>query len=410
MKILYHHRTGSRDGQSVHIEELIAALRRHGHEVVLVAPPAMGDADHGGAGWVEALKRRLPKVGYELLELVYAGLAFLRLRRAYLRHHPDVLYERYNLFLPAGGWLSRMYGLPMLLEVNAPLAAERARFGGLALHRLAHWVERATWRAAGHVLPVTGVLAAHVRAAGVDPARITVIPNGVPASLPARTIDGSALRARLGVTDGLVLGFSGFVREWHRLDQVVELIARCRGRWDLHLLLVGDGPARPALQQQALKLGVAGQFHCIGVVERDQVAEHIAAFDIALQPAVVPYASPLKLFEYMALGKAIVAPDTPNIREVLQHEQSALLFDADAPDGLAAGVERLCSDAVLRRRLGAAARDDVLRRGLTWERNAERVVGLAAAMIAGRRESIDPIRYVRREPSPPRSRGGGASA
>ncbi len=75
------------------------------------------------------------------------------------------------------------------------------------------------------------------------------------------------------------------------------------------------------------RLGIASRVHFTGIVERDDVAKYVAAFDIALQPAVVAYASPLKLFEYLALGKAIVAPGQPNIREILTHEKNALLFD-----------------------------------------------------------------------------------
>lgn len=385
MKILYHHRTGSRDGQSVHIDDLIAALRSQGHEVIVAAPPATGKAAFGsGARWVETLKRLLPKAGYELLELAYSVIAFARLCRAYRRHRPDVLYERYNLFLLAGVWLSRWYGLPMLLEVNAPLAAERARFGGLALKGLADRVERATWRAAGQVLPVTRVLAGHLRAAGVDPARITVIANGVPADLPGQPADGTALRARLGLEDAIVLGFTGFVRDWHGLDRVLGVMAGEAHRWNLHLVLLGDGPARAALERRAADLGVADRFHCVGLVERERMAEHVAAFDIALQPAVVAYASPLKLFEYMALGRAVVAPDMPNIREVLEHGRNALLFDPADPSGLGTSIQSLCADADLRRRLGDAARNDISRRGLTWDANAARVAALATAMLDDR--------------------------
>src|SRR2546428_2801986 len=117
MKILYHHRIRSKDGQYVHVEEMINALKALGHEIVLVAPTAIEKEEFGAdAGMVAWMKRHLPRMVYELLELSYAGLAFFRLRRAVREHRPDCLYERYNLFMPAGVWLKRRYGLPMLLE------------------------------------------------------------------------------------------------------------------------------------------------------------------------------------------------------------------------------------------------------------------------------------------------------
>ncbi len=123
MRILYHHRVASKDGQMVHIEEIVRALRELGHEVAVIGPPATERVSFGAdAGTVAALKRSLPAAVYEWLELAYSALAFFRLWRAYRRLRPDVLYERYNLFMLAGAWLKLLTGLPMLLEVNAPLA------------------------------------------------------------------------------------------------------------------------------------------------------------------------------------------------------------------------------------------------------------------------------------------------
>ena len=113
-----------------------------------------------------------------------------------------------------------------------------------------------------------------------------------------------------------------------------------------------------------------------GVAERDALAGYISTFDIALQPEVTAYASPLKLFEYMALGRAIIAPDAPNIREILTHDVDALLFEPDNPQSLASAIRRLVADGDLRARLGAAAADKIHREDITWARNARRVIAL----------------------------------
>lgn len=159
------------------------------------------------------------------------------------------------------------------------------------------------------------------------------------------------------------------------LDRVIDLLAKEEGV-QRHLLLVGDGPARESLEQHAEKLGISDRVTITGVVERNQVADYVAAFDVALQPDVVEYASPLKLFEYLALGRAIVAPDTANIREVLVHEANALLFDADNLAAFPEAVERFCHDDTLRQRLGEKARETISERGFTWDNNAQRVVEL----------------------------------
>jgi hypothetical protein len=126
MKILYHHRVGSKDGQYVHIDELANALKILGHDVVMVEPRTTKSLDFGAqVGLVAVLKRCLPKVLYELFELSYTLVDYWQLTKTVRRHKPDVIYERYNLYLPSGLWLKRRYKLPMLLEVNAPLYDER---------------------------------------------------------------------------------------------------------------------------------------------------------------------------------------------------------------------------------------------------------------------------------------------
>ncbi|MGB8276056.1 MAG: glycosyltransferase family 4 protein [Alphaproteobacteria bacterium] len=377
MKILFHHRTLANDGQAVHIEELTSALRRDGHEVIVVGPPShRRSGGHDGDKRIPVLRRVLPKAAYELMEFAYCVVAYRRLRTAYLEHRPDCLYERYNLFQPAGLWLKRAFALPMLLEVNAPLVYERSRFGGLALERLANWSERAVWRGADFVLPVTGVLARFVEDAGVPKERIAVIPNGINSDLLAHDPDPAAAKESLGLEGRLVLGFTGFVRDWHGLDAVIDLIADSDPALRLHLLLVGDGPARNDLERRAAARGVGARVTITGIVPRRDIARHVAAFDVALQPRVQPYASPLKLFEYMALSRAIVAPATENIREILRDGHDALLFDPELPGAFRAALERLCKDPELRRRLGTAARRTIEERDLTWDHNARRVVDL----------------------------------
>jgi glycosyltransferase involved in cell wall biosynthesis len=383
MKILYHHRIRSKDGQYVHVEEMLNALKALGHEIVIVAPAGIEKEAFGAdAGMVAWMKRFLPQSVYELMELCYAVLAYFRLRRAVLEHRPDCLYERYNLFLPAGVWLKRRYGLPMLLEVNSPLYQERARYDGIALKRLALWSERYAWRNADYVLPVTRVLGDMLAANGVAETQIRVVPNGINLERFGNAPETAAAKRALGLQQKMVLGFTGFVRDWHGLDSVIDLIARDDATAARHLLVVGDGPARAALEAQALRLGIADRLTFTGVIERDQVAGYVAAFDIALQPAVVAYASPLKLFEYLMLGRAIVAPAQPNIMEILRDGDNAVLFDPDQPDGLAAAIERVSRDAGLRQRIAAGARASIDKQGLTWHCNAERVSLLFSELLA----------------------------
>lgn len=377
MRILYSHRIQSRDGQSVHVEELIGALRDAGHEVEVVGPAFYAEAGFGGeSGLVSALRRHLPATAAEMAELGYNILPYRALTKAIARFRPDVIYERYNLYYLAGMMAARRAGLPFLVEVNAPLAEERARYGGLRLQRIAAAGERAVWRAADTVFAVTSVLGERIAARDVARERIAITPNGVDLARFETLAPRDPSRPP-------VLGFVGFIRPWHGLDAVIDAMA-ANPSLKLDLVIAGDGPAREGLAAQAARLGIADRVRFEGLVARERIPELLGGFDIALQPKAVDYASPLKLFEYMAAGCAIVAPDQPNLREILEDGRDSLLVAPDDPPALWRAIERLAGDAPLRARLGEGARQTILRRDLTWAGNARRVVEAAEAAIRAR--------------------------
>jgi glycosyltransferase involved in cell wall biosynthesis len=272
--------------------------------------------------------------------------------------------------------VKRATGLPVLLEVNSPLFEERAKNDGLRLKRLGRWAQRMLWNKADHALPVTGVLARTMTEYGVSRERITVIPNGINAGRFDNVPTHDEAKKALGIPPRITLGFTGFIRGWNAVHRLIDFVAAHRDALDLHILVVGDGPAREPLQDYAREKGVADRLTIFGVVGRDDVARYVAAFDIAVLPGVTPYSSPLKLFEYLQLGRAIVAPDAENIREILTDDYNAVLFK-EAKGGFEDALLKLCGDAALRQRLGAAAHRTITEKSLTWDENARRVVAIA---------------------------------
>lgn len=386
MRILYHHRIASKDGQITHIEEMVHALQGLGHEVRIVSPEVHhGDTGQGGsAGWVGRLKATLPTALYELAEAAYAFVVYRRLMAAIRDFRPDVIYERYALFQPAGVWASRRTGVPLLLEVNAPYAIARRKYGQLKLAPLADAVERYTFRGATRVFPVTQVLADMLAGMGVEPARMKVIPNAINPKDYEGLPTPDAAKAARSLQGRTVIGFIGFVREWDQLDRIVTWLAGRPEDDPATLMIVGDGPVRPALEAQARSLGIAQKLVFTGVVPRTRVPAEAMAFDIALQTALVPYASPLCLFEYLAMGKPILAPDQPNHHEVLVKDVDCRMYAPDAPGSIERELDRLMADPAQRAVLGAEAQRALDRRGFYWTANARRVTEVAQSLLTAR--------------------------
>ena len=373
MKILYHHRVASKDGQYVHVAEIVAALRELGHEVIVSEPGSTQSKSFGNSSdAVSNIRKYLPNFIHEFAEFAYSFFDFIKVVRLIQVHRPDGIYERYNLFFPSGIWAKKIFKIPLILEINAPLYEERSTHGELSLKRLAEWSESYVWRNADFVLPVTGVLAKRVLARGVHTEKLQVIHNGINRKQFSELISDVSVREKHGLQEQLILGFTGFAREWHGIDRVLDFLAEHREQ-NWHLMLVGDGPVTTKLNLQARKLGIDDKFTVTGIVSREEIPEYVASFDIALQPDVVDYASPLKLFEYMALGKAIIAPDSPNIREVITDGVNGLLFDPTNPTSFDDKLAVLCVDGALRSRFSEDVKQALCEGEYFWDSNAENI-------------------------------------
>lgn len=380
MKILYHHRTLGDGAEGIHITEMVRAFRSLGHEVVMCGPAA-GSENRAEAvpGRFSALKRLFRGPAYECLEMGYNLAGFLALARAVRCFRPDLIYDRYityNASAVAAGWC---FKVPVFLEVNAPLAYERAFESDERLYfkRLALFFEKITASCGDKTIVVSTPLKDHLVAMGVPAKKIFVLPNGVNPDTFSAGPKPEHLGSSLGIDPShTVIGFTGILRPWHGLDMLVAAFAGIFRRHEkARLLLVGDGTIRTKIEQQAETLGCRPGLVITGRVPHGDVKDYIRLFDIAVSPKTTFYASPMKIPEYMAMGKPVVAPKSPNITDLLDDGETGLLFVPEDADSLEQALGALMADGRKRERMGAAALEKA-RSGMTWERNAQRVVAL----------------------------------
>ena len=214
-----------------------------------------------------------------------------------------------------------------------------------------------------------------------------MIPNAVDESEFAAGDGGASARRRHGLERNTIVGYVGAINRWRRLDLLVDAFARVAPSFPaVHLLVVGDGPDRGAAARQAGALGIADRVCFAGAVPHEQVASYIAAFDVAVLPHSNVYGSPMKLFEYMAAGRSVVAPRLPPIVPVLgdsgEGEVGVVFTSLDA-GGLSSALAALLGDKDLRDRLGGAARARA-RREYVWSRHGILVEDLAERLGADR--------------------------
>lgn len=385
-RILYHHRIRADDGQAVHVRELITALRSLGHDVdecALVPKAAANSAVATSAAQLPSddkpgfwQRLSLPRTAVEMLEVVYNHKGRSMLRAAAKRQKPQFVYERHALHLRAGLDVAREFDIPLLLEVNSPMVAEMQRLDKLCLPKRARRTEQHVLANADAVLAVTQVLADMLVDLGANRDRVHVIGNGAVAERYGDDtgVAAKVLRERWQLpADAFVLGFVGYMRPWHRLDLVLDVMQR-PGLEKLVLVLMGEGPALLPLQELASQRGMQDRVRALGVVPPELLPPHVMACDGALIPAINAYASPLKLFDSLAAGVVTLAPDQPNLRENIIDGENGLLFAEGDADGLYAQLQRVVGDGALAQRIGAAGKQSLIEQRWTWRGNAERVL------------------------------------
>ncbi len=386
MTLLYHHRTLGDGAEGIHVQEMILAFRNLGQKVVVLSPVGEGTNQPGFIqSWGERIKKFLPRVFFECLEIAYNLPAFLNLWRLVKREKPIFLYERYVTFNASGVIIGKLLGLPVVLEVNAPLALERSQEPdeALILKRLANAMERWICAQATHTLVVSTPLKKYLQSVGVPESKVKVVANGVNLSRFTPRLPDQALRAKLGIpADAKVLGFVGIMRPWHGIDLLLEAFAelgdkvagnRVAGS-GLYLLLVGDSPIQQELDAMIQKLGIQKQVRITGRVSHADIPAYISLIDIALSPKATFYASPMKILEYMALGKPVVAPDMENIRDILVDGQDGRLFIPGSKTSLVSVLAEMIGDPDATAAMGVAARQKTID-SLNWENNARTVLG-----------------------------------
>jgi glycosyltransferase involved in cell wall biosynthesis len=297
---------------------------------------------------------------------------------------PHLLYERYALFGLVGQALGAELEIPHLLEVNAPLRLERQGGPGVALEGPARWAERRIFGSANRVLCVSKAMATYVMQHGAQPKHVLIQPNAVDAgkfSPDDRALD---VRSRLGFAEAhVVVGFVGSLKPWHGVELLVHAFVQALERVPtLRLLLVGDGPMRAPVERLVRTCNVESTVVMVGNVPHAEVPRYMAAIDIAVAPYLPTttgadfYFSPLKILEYMAAGRPIIASRLGQVRDLLCGGAAGLLCTPGQEEALVQGLVSLAEQPVLRTTLAARATEEVRAR-YTWQATAQRVVTLS---------------------------------
>lgn len=359
-----------------------------------------------GATLIDLYTPSMYAIPFEVNAHLFARSVTKQMRDHYKAHQrPQLIYQRLTLGNTSGVELSRHWGVPLVLEYNGSEAWIAANWGRrLRYHNQAVDAEDACLRHAHLVVTISDALRDELVSRGVEPNRIVNYPNCIDPEIfdPGRIkpSDSAHLRAKLSICpNSVVVTFLGTFGQWHGATvfaQVIRKLAQEDRSWihrqRVHFLFVGDGSKMAEVREILAPVESLGEICTfVGLIPQAEAPAYLGISDIFVSPHVPNadgsafFGSPTKLFEYLAMGKAIVASNLDQIGQVLspgldadsgtppQGNEVAILTIPGSIDSLEAGIRLAVCDEELCKLLGRNSRALALAR-YTWARHVDEIM------------------------------------
>jgi glycosyltransferase involved in cell wall biosynthesis len=323
----------------------------------------------------------------------FAGFALAATATVLRLPRPDVIYATsppLTMALPALA-ASRRHRAPLVFEVRDLWPEAPIQMGALRnplLRRAARGVERLVYRGAANVIALSPGMRDGVVGAGVEPERVTMIPNASDLELFSPDLDGSGVRERLGLGDRFVCSYFGTMGEANDLTEVVEAAALLRERGDdgVAFVLHGQGKRRPQLEELARARRADNVVFSDPVPDKASVAQLAAASDACLtiykDVPILATCSPNKLFDTFAAGRPAIVNMPGWQRELVEENEAGVYARARDAADLADKVSFLRDHPDLAQRYAHNARA-LAEREFSRDLLAERVLGVLGRAAAG---------------------------
>jgi glycosyltransferase involved in cell wall biosynthesis len=306
------------------------------------------------AGYRGVVRRIMPQLPALILRDVSRfanSFAFgRRLAKEARKHRSDLIIETQISGAVSGATAASLTKLPLVLDDCSPTSEEEVLGAGLLW--LARKILLLQAKASAVVIATSRSVRERLIDEGVEGGKVHIVRNGVNLDL-FETADGNVVRKRLGLSHCCIIGFVGSFLDWHRVDLLVDAFNRVPSEMNAHLLLVGTGPNHAAVMDQSKRIGIEGRVTAVGSVDPSEIPDYLASFDIGVLPDTLDYGNPMKLTEYAAAAVPTVAPDRPSVREVVEADQTGILFPPQNVDAFARALTELAGNPALRAELGA---------------------------------------------------------
>ncbi len=389
MKIIYHHRTQAKGAEGVHINETVNALEDLGHSVSVVSllkgnvstDKTSDDVqqkvrkDGFSTVILKFISKNIPEFAFEMLEMLYNVFSFIYLCYNILKFKPDFIYERYSLFMISGVLASKVFGIPIIIEVNDSAIVQRVR--PLHFKGVAKRFERFIFKYCSGLVFISNEFLQTVLSNYDDVSDTIILPNAANIkTFNSELFDSSDLVARYDLKGKVVCGYVGAFVEWHGIHTFVkEIASELKSNPELILLLVGDGVCYEEIDCFVKDQNLEKSVILTGRVNHESVPELINVMDFSILPNSNMYGSPMKIFEFMSMSVPVISPDYPPIVEVIDDGKTGWIFEKNNYAQAVRKTIDVFNNNEERKKVGSSALH-YINSSRTWGHNAEDIIQL----------------------------------
>lgn len=314
--------------------------------------------------------------------LLYEIINFFYLTFYILKFRPDVIYLRQGLFEVFPPILAWLFRVPYVIEKNGIMEDEfRSRGFSEIIIKILRLAEDINFRLSDRIICVTeGIKKEIVSRYKVNEGKLVVIPNGANVDL-FRPLDKCECRRRLRLKeDTFYVGFVGSFAPWQGLNVLIEAAKKIKdqGYCQINFILVGDGEQKLVLERRVKEYNLEQEIKFIGRIAYKQVVYYINAFDVAVAAFTkerneIIGLSPIKLFEYLACGRPVIASRVDGVKEIIEEGQCGYLFEAGNAEELAKRIIQSYQERETLQEMGLRGRK-LVESKYTWRATAERII------------------------------------
>lgn len=331
----------------------------------------------------------------DIMSIAYNENIEKALDEVFTKENISFIYQRSALNAYAGIEYAMKKKVPFVLEYNGSEIWIAKNWGNRDIKGLgiSEKIERLTFEKADLITCVSRPLKQQLVEMGIDEQKIIVTPNGVNTDMYRPDINGNGVRKKYGIdTEKVVIGFIGTFGAWHGAEILAKAFAMLHEKCNyIHLLMIGDGMKMPEVKEVISQYHLENVSTLTGIVPQKEGPEYLAACDILVSPTIknpdgTPFfGSPTKLFEYMAMGKGIVASDLDQMSEILEDDKTALLVEPNNVAAVADAILKLVQNKTLREELGKNAREEVCSK-YTWKMHTQKIIDALYMVLSHRGE------------------------